>query len=581
MARKLKENQNIKGIKMRDTVQLLSQFADDTTLYLTHEPVTFQNVIQTLLLIETQTGLKVSYDKTVIYRTGSLANTDARIYTVREIQWTNDPIKILGVSFNNDLNTDFDYSNIIDKMERVLCTWYNRQLTLMGKTLVVNTLCESLFVYHMTVLPNMRNKFVERVNNCINKFVWGEGKRARIAKDALTSAKHNGGLRLFDVKIKQDCLKLSWIPTIIKETFFEKCFSSAINIPLSGREILQCNVSASDASLYCDVQEFWGQLWIAWCNYSFTKPENIDEIMNENLWFNSHIKSGNKPMWNRKAYEKGIRKIEHIHDPTQNTGISRYDEVSIHYITWFSYQTLVNAIPKYWKIAITSSDGSYNEIPEKTYALLATNKVSNVIFKKLTTCTDHLKRYLARWQGTLGDDVLEYRKCFAKLYQVTSITKLRDFQYRLLLKKLPTNECLYKWGKSDTPLCTFCNLEVETIIHLLFQCKFSKRIWTYLNTRTQNSNLWFDKSNNIIPKTLIMNNSNDKMNHVSNFIVLITKQYIYRYKCFNKIPNINGLKNEIRNHYYIEEYIAKKELKIEKHKKKWENVNTQLITPNV
>lgn len=52
------------------------------------------------------TGLLVNYDKTNVYRVGSLADTDAKIYTTKEFNWTNEPISLLGVLIPTTPNVD-------------------------------------------------------------------------------------------------------------------------------------------------------------------------------------------------------------------------------------------------------------------------------------------------------------------------------------------------------------------------------------------------------------------------------------------------------------------------------------------
>ena len=80
MSRKINQNPNIKGIPMGDEIlHLLSQFADDTALYLQYDKLTIESVIATLMYIEAHTGL--NYDKTLMYRIGSLAHSDAKLYT--------------------------------------------------------------------------------------------------------------------------------------------------------------------------------------------------------------------------------------------------------------------------------------------------------------------------------------------------------------------------------------------------------------------------------------------------------------------------------------------------------------------
>ena len=48
----------------------------------------------------------------------------------------------------------------------------------------------------------------------------------------------------------------------------------------------------------------------------------------------------------------------------------------------------------------------------------------------------------------------------------TKETNLRNFQYKLLTRIIPTNKFLYKCKLSDTSLCAFCGIYTETIEHL-------------------------------------------------------------------------------------------------------------------
>lgn len=47
-------------------------------------------------------------------------------------------------------------------------------------------------------------------------------------------------------------------------------------------------------------------------------------------------------------------------------------------------------------------------------------------------------------------------------------TKTREFQYKILNRILPLNDFLFKIGKIDSPLCTFCQSSEETMCHLFF-----------------------------------------------------------------------------------------------------------------
>lgn len=50
-------------------------------------------------------------------------------------------------------------------------------------------------------------------------------------------------------------------------------------------------------------------------------------------------------------------------------------------------------------------------------------------------------------------------------------------QYQILHRIVPTNNYLYKIKLKDSPLCSFCKLNIETIEHLFTECPEVKDIW--------------------------------------------------------------------------------------------------------
>ena len=150
---------------------LISQFADDTALYLSYDKLTLENVTSTLQCIEANTGFMVSYEKTLIYRIGSLANSCAMLYTSKEYQWTNKVFTLLGVQVDNSENSDLNVMPTLEKMKGILQNWYYRTLTLTGRILVVNTLCEWLFVYRLSVIRDVLPEAVTLINQEIQRFI--------------------------------------------------------------------------------------------------------------------------------------------------------------------------------------------------------------------------------------------------------------------------------------------------------------------------------------------------------------------------------------------------------------------------
>ena len=50
----------------------------------------------------------------------------------------------------------------------------------------------------------------------------------------------------------------------------------------------------------------------------------------------------------------------------------------------------------------------------------------------------------------------DWKKIYSLPFTVTIETKIREFHYKVLNNIVFTNERLFRWGLSDSPLCTFC-----------------------------------------------------------------------------------------------------------------------------
>ena len=66
-------NADVEGVVIHDLLNLLSQFADDTNLFLQANQQTLDAVIKTLNVAQKNLGLKTNYEKTSINRVGSVA----------------------------------------------------------------------------------------------------------------------------------------------------------------------------------------------------------------------------------------------------------------------------------------------------------------------------------------------------------------------------------------------------------------------------------------------------------------------------------------------------------------------------
>ena len=215
----MKQNRSIKGITINALEEIMAQFADDASLFLKYDQDTLNAVCETLSFVEANIGHKISYEKTNLYRIGSLCNSNAKLYTSKDLCWTNDNIKLLGTTISCDGSEINDnYDKIMEKLRKVCNNWFNRSMTLSGKTVIINTLMGSLFVYHLSSMLSLTEDQILEVQDTINRFLW-KGKRARIRMQTLQLNRKQGGLKLVYIRAKQKALRVQWVKKLKRMNF--------------------------------------------------------------------------------------------------------------------------------------------------------------------------------------------------------------------------------------------------------------------------------------------------------------------------------------------------------------------------
>ena len=63
---------------------------------------------------------------------------------------------------------------------------------------------------------------------------------------------------------------------------------------------------------------------------------------------------------------------------------------------------------------------------------------------------------------------------------MTTKSYQRNFQYKILHIILYLNKRLYIFGKADSPLCSICHSNDETVTHLFCECARISQLWTQL-----------------------------------------------------------------------------------------------------
>ena len=152
------------------------------------------------------------------------------------------------------------------------------------------------------------------------------------------------------------------------------------------------------------------------------------------------------------------------------------------------------------------------------------------------------KQGLPTAQKKLSDkyphSVIDLEKVYSLPFSSSTESKLREFQYKVLNCIVFTNEKLFRFGITQSPLCTFCQKEDESIEHLLFSCKESCEFWKHVLSwlRDNDINVGKLKEADLIFGKFDTQDDSTLINH----ILLLGKYYIYSRKCQNAKPSLKG-----------------------------------------
>ena len=422
LATKLRQNNKIKGFKMGNIELLLTLFADDLGLLLDFDEKSWSEVVNELAYFQNISGMTVNYEKTTVYRFGSLKNSNAKFYSSKKLNWTNEPFKLLGITIvDSEMELlELNYTPLIEKAESLLRIWKQRDLSLFGKVLIVNSLIMSLFVYKFSVLPFIMDLYVKKLYALIKDFIWGG--IPKISMKVIYSLKKDDGAGLIDTCKKDITMKLQWVSIQNQQGDIQEIADFSLENVI-GQRIWQLTLRENHHKKIFQKRNFWVELHRKWCKISYHIPKNAAEARSQVLWWNSNICIENTPILYPTWVQKGIFLVGDLCDVNgQLLSLLKFRNKFDFYVQPLEYYGVISAIPKSWKV--TSNDSKpYIGMYER---ILKVPKVSKFIYKELSKDENVLHKYVERLNTRyeLRLSVSDLKQCIQKIKSITICVKL-------------------------------------------------------------------------------------------------------------------------------------------------------------
>ena len=577
----VRADEQIKKLHLCDYDFLLSAYADDTTFFV--QDLDSIKIIFTLFdTFSAYSGFKLNYSKCELCGIGALKDVDTALCKVKNVNLTNNAIKILGVyySYNNKIREDKNFISTIKKIDNVLKVWKMRKLTLNGKIVIFKSLAISKIVYisHMSSVPST---IINHLVNIHKEFIW-DGKKPKIKHSTLIGNYQDGGLKDIDIITKIKALQLSWLKRLHDNNFHPwKIIPTHLfsKISVFGKDMFFPNLKFNNSIFFDKLPIFYQNIFTFWVEFSSATPITASSILSECIWNNNLIKIDNEVI---NPTFLGCQKHIFVSDLFDIEGnIRTWDDFcSIHGLRpnlFFKWVQIVDALPKNWNKILKIDAGMSRRFCEfiphaivkaKLYPLskLSSQEIySFLISSKIKPPTSH-----AHFSRIFHADILPWRKIYTLARSITIDSYSRIFQYKILNNILFLNLPLFRMGISESPLCSYCKLHNETVQHLFFDCAVSKALWLDLK------NIFRD--NLTLPSLDIQSavvgflGTTDKDNLIFNNILLMFKISLYRNRDKNSITLHNVLCNLKRREIIERSLVSLNRKKLDFHNKKWEKI---------
>ena len=221
----IRSDKNIRGVKVEGQEIKLTALADDTTYFIRDEQASF-NLLSTIDSFSNISGLQINRSKSeclIMQFESQAANYNDNFLGIPVVE----NVKVLGHHFGkNKLICNYQnfYSKLV-KMERIMNTWKQRELTIFGKNIIITSLINSLILYNAQI-ETPPPQFLQMAEKIKKSFIWGGGV-AKIAHSSLIGTIKQGGINYKDMQTQIHSMNSKFLIGL------NNCKSSRSILPIS------------------------------------------------------------------------------------------------------------------------------------------------------------------------------------------------------------------------------------------------------------------------------------------------------------------------------------------------------------
>ena len=372
-------------------------------------------------------------------------------------------VKINGILFQRDEQQmcDDNVQEVVKKIDRIFKQWSRRNMTTLGKILIVKTFGVSQAIYLFQSLT-LNNAHFKTLNSILYKFIWNRHYLAakapeRIKREIINAPIKLGGFGMLDIVALDESIKIKDL----------------------GRLLVTKHPYLSLVRRHIDLNQFFNPLDTKKVEEVTRKGIDLLRIDRDKLWSDSSLdrhnqllraigdtdlklvvsKTGLNSIPFYLIWRRGCRKINDLRNQDLRN-LNRYiDDRKLTKIQTSIDTRAVNADREFLKgLLIRAKNFPIDKLSTKSIREARSTIPAITDFKLGLTLTN-----------------AESRSWSLKLSKVVS-TRHKNLILRVAHGEIYTKKKLARFGLTNDPLCPRCQ-NVETLEHKFVTCQYVAKIW--------------------------------------------------------------------------------------------------------
>ena len=449
LAEAIRTNKNIEGLTFFKKEHKVSQYADDTTLFIKANESSIYNSMSTLKLYEVISGLRVNTEKTKVIKIGGWRDSRTILCQNMNLEWSQ---KFTSLGILYDINnfsriTDQNIDGKIKEIQKLIFIWNGRYLTPYGKIIIIKSLLISKITHVLLSLPSPSPFTINKLEKIFQEFIWGQ-KNPKFRKEVMENALNLGGLKMTNLRTFDSALKLSWLKRMINQNEGWAEFPQEFNI----HNIFKYGDNYTKILLSKIKNDFWKDIIL-----SVQKLEKVCNIFNHAqlqsspLWYNGQLKLSYRQEWANKGYYI-IRDILNDQGSLMTNEELNGRGLKIHFL---DYENLKFNFNKMTLNLVLISPIIGPHLPRQLYEIgLAQTGCSGTYGKLMSFDYKIIQNVKQKWEEVLNDEItyLTVEKAFRDISKMKESAYYKYLQFKLLHSRTITNVKLLMMNISDSDI---------------------------------------------------------------------------------------------------------------------------------